>query len=102
MLWLAVHDHLVAHRDDARFLQQVEASPYDEVAQARAAEKADDTFAKVLARTSIADHLVDLPRPVLSDLALGPAIRLAASGTSLSRAKLGRVAGACWRAVTPS
>jgi len=99
-LWLAVYDHLVANRADARFLQQVDASPYAEAAQARAAAEADDAFAEALARRSIGNNLVALPRRILGDLAFGLAVRLAASGASVPRDTLVRVADACWRAVS--
>jgi hypothetical protein len=38
--------------------------------------------------------------PVLWELGIAPAVRLAAAGTELTRAQLTATAEACWRAIT--
>jgi AcrR family transcriptional regulator len=103
-LWRAVHDHLDADRDRARFLVQVEASPYAERAHAVALETPDDPLLAAIADSErggeLARRLAPLPLPVLYDLGLGPAVRLAASSVALSPADLDAVAVACWRAIS--
>ncbi len=97
-LWVRVYRHLAAAPDRARFLLQVDVSPYAAEAHDAAVANPDHEFAAAL--DDAADVIVDLPPLVLFDLAIGPAIRLAASGETLSPQDLDRLAGACWRAVT--
>lgn len=99
VLWRNIHRHLAAAPDRARFLLQVEVSPYGPEAhraamgEPAAGDPVTATFADV------AHGLVDLPPLVQFDLAVGPAIRLVASGEELDDAGLDRLARACWRAV---
>jgi hypothetical protein len=53
-----------------------------------------------VALPDFAARLLPLPLDVLYELALSPAVRLAASGIELNEAQLGEVADACWRAVS--
>jgi AcrR family transcriptional regulator len=103
-LWRAVHDHLDADRDRARFLVQVEASPYAAQAHTVALETPDDPLLAAIADSELggelARRLAPLPMLVLYDLGLGPAVRLAASSVALSPADLDAVADACWRAIS--
>lgn len=99
-LWLGYHDFLCTHPEHARFLLQVEHSPYRGPAHAAAlADENDPLLAQVLA-PDLAELLLPLPLDVLYDLALGPALRLVAGGLVLSDDQLEQVAQACWRAVT--
>lgn len=97
-LWLGAHDHLATRPADARFLLQVDASPYRERARGELALHGDPLTEDVTT-SGMRARFVDLPDEVLHDLGLGPAVRLAATG-SLPRRDLPAVAGACWAAVT--
>ena len=44
-------------------------------------------------------HLVELPSEIIYELALAPAVRLAAWGTELDDEQLERVIESCWRAI---
>ncbi|HEV7761605.1 MAG TPA: helix-turn-helix domain-containing protein [Acidimicrobiales bacterium] len=99
-LWRAVHDHLDADRDRARFLVQVEASPYVTQAHTAALEAPDDPLLAAIAGSDLGRRLAPLPMTVLYDLGIGPAVRLAASSTVLPPAELDAVADACWRAIS--
>ena len=95
----AVAKYLRAHPTDARFILQVEDSPYRELAHARALEDGND-LTEALGDPALRARLVDLPDPVLYELGLAPAIRLAARGIELTDDELVTVADACWRAVS--
>lgn len=99
-LWSAALDHLLDHPDDARFLQQVDASPYAPDAQARALGVDDDPLLVEARRPDTAALLIPLPLEVVYDLGLGPAVRQAASGTPLDEPLRAILARACWRAIT--
>jgi len=96
--WHRVYAHLVERPERARFLLQLEASPY-----ANAVHQIDDEVAGVWSAMigEFGEILVELPPDVLYDLALGPAVTLAASaGGSATDATLDTVARGCWRAIT--
>ncbi|MGH2720523.1 MAG: TetR/AcrR family transcriptional regulator [Actinomycetota bacterium] len=99
-LWHNVHRHLAGDPDRARFLVQVEWSPYAREAHERALGAADDPLVAEASKPDLAALLAPLQPGVLYDLALGPAVRLVAGGVEIDQAGLDAVAGACWRAVT--
>ncbi len=99
-MWLGIYGHLAADPGEARFLIQVEGSPYAEAAHEAAMARDDDPLMAAAAAPEIADRLERLPLEVLYEIGLAPAVRLAARGPALSRAELERTAGACWRAVS--
>jgi len=99
-LWLAIYRHLAAEPDRARFLVQVESSPYAQPAHAQGLATQDDTLMAAAAAPDLAERLAPLPAEVLFDLGIAPAVRLVASGRPLDDAALEAVAEACWRAVT--
>lgn len=99
-LWTAALEHLLDHPEDARFLQQVEASPYALDAHAGAMAVEDDPLMAEVARADMAAVLAPLPLEVLWDLGLGPAVRQAASGRPLAPEDRVVLARACWRAVS--
>lgn len=99
-LWHGILRHVEADPDRARFLLQVDSSPYADRAHDLALAADDDPLLVEAARSDLGDLLVDLPLAVLYDLAVGPALRLAAAGRSISDAERARLAEACWRAVT--
>jgi AcrR family transcriptional regulator len=98
-IWLAMYRHLTANPDHARFLLQVDHSPYRGDAHA-AAIAAGDPLAAHAATPAFAARLLPLPLEVIYELGLSPAVRLAASGTELTGEQLKEVAAACWRAIS--
>lgn len=99
-MWHGIHRYLSADPDRARFLIQVDGSPYAKTAHARAMAAADDPIAAEAGRADLAARLASLPVQVLYDLGFGPAVRLAAAGEPLDADALDALAQACWRAVT--
>lgn len=98
--WQAVYDHLSSNVDDARFLAQVEASPYLRMAHRALISQGDDPFMAAARTARVQELLVPLPETVMWELGLAPAVRLAASGEPLSTPQRALAAGACWRAIT--
>ena len=100
VLWANIHRFLLAEPERARFLLQVDVSPYAATAhQAYLDHHPDDPMAAVVEASAAV--LVDLPPLVLFDLAIGPVIRLVAAGTDdLDAGAVDRLAGSCWRAIT--
>ncbi len=99
-IWLGVYRHLVAEPDRARFLLQVDASPYGRQAHSEAMSRDDDALMALAASSRIADRLVPLPIEVLYELGLAPAVRLAAAGLEPEEAELELIAARCWRAIS--
>ncbi len=98
-IWVATYRHLAANRDHARFLLQVDSSPFRAAAH-EAAVAGGDALLEQASTPDIAAQLEALPLEVIYELGLGPAVRLAASETQLGDAELERVAEACWRAIS--
>jgi AcrR family transcriptional regulator len=98
-MWLATYRHLKANPDHARFLLQVDHSPYRTAAH-QAAIAAGDPLAVHAAMPDTAARLLPLPLEVIYELGLSPAVRLAAGGTKLTDEQLDEIAGACWRAIS--
>jgi TetR/AcrR family transcriptional repressor of multidrug resistance operon len=97
-VWHNVYRHLEADPPRARYLLQVESSPYSQRAHELAMRR-DDPL--VEASATMAQHTVDLPPLVVWGLGFGPAVRLSADPqTVLDEAQLERLAEACWRAVS--
>ncbi len=99
-MWLGVYRHLAADPEEARFLIQVEGSPYGVAAHEASLAREDDPLVLAAAEPDIAGRLERLPLEVLYELGLAPAVRLAARELELSSAELRRAARACWRAVS--
>ncbi len=99
-LWSAALDHLLDHPEDARFLQQADASPYAAEVHALGLQDVDDPLVAEATRPDLAGLLAPLPLEVLYDLALGPVVRQAASGIPLHEPERTVLARACWRAIT--
>ena len=98
-IWLATYRHLKANPGHARFLLQVDHSPYRSAAH-QAAIAGGDPLAAQAAMPDVAARLLPLPLEVIYELGLSPAVRLAAGGTSLTGEQLDEIAGACWRAIS--
>lgn len=99
-LWLACYKHLKANPDHARFLLQVEHSPYRGPAHEAILAGENDPLVAQAALPDLAARLLPLPLDVLYELSFSPAVRLAASGIELTPAQLDEIADACWRAVS--
>ena len=96
-IWHDAYRHLQADPARARYLTQVEASPYADEAHRRAIERFDPLSA---AAAEMKAYTVDLPLLVVWDLGFGPAIRLAANPErDLDETELDTLARACLRAV---
>jgi AcrR family transcriptional regulator len=95
-IWTQAHEHLRRHPEQARFLVQFEHSSLGAIAHARMADEHDPLTE---ATAELLDSFVPLPPMVLYDLALGPVVRLVASGQTIDDEGLVRLRDACWRAV---
>jgi len=69
MIWHNIFRHLAA--DPARFLLQVDASPYAGVAHAAAGEDGEDPLVAAASASDMAPLLANLPVYVLYNLGLG-------------------------------
>ncbi len=83
----------------ARFLTQLEESPFYEEAHARHATSGD-ALAEAATAEEFAPLLVDLPKEVIYSLSLGVAVRLIAAGARLKDEELDQLVESTWRAVT--
>ena len=98
-IWLASYRHLKANPDHARFLLQVDHSPYRSAAHEALIADSDPLVAQA-AVPDAAAWLLPLPLEVIYELGLSPAVRLAAGETELTEEQLSQIAGACWRAIS--
>ena len=99
-LWLAIYAHMARNIEDARFVIQVEYSPYLERAHAAVLAAGDDPLVAAARTPDLVALLAPLPDQVIWELGVAPAVRLAAAGTPLTKRQLTTVAEACWRAIT--
>ena len=95
----AAYEHLAKEPERARFLTQLEESPYYEEAHARLIQAGDPLLA-IATAPDLGDLLVPLPTEVIYALSLGVAVRLIAAGIQLKTAELELLVAATWRAVT--
>lgn len=95
-IWDQSYEHLRNHPEQARFLVQFEHSSLGAAAHARMADEHDPLTE---ATAPLLDAFVPLPPMVLYDLALGPVVRLVASGQRIDASALAELRDACWRAV---
>jgi len=102
-MWRNVVTHLADDPDRARFLIQVDSSPYAGTAHAEVLADADDPLLAAASAVDMAGVLTNLPPEVLYDLGFGPAVRLAAAraeAPALDDKGRERLVEACWRAIT--
>jgi TetR/AcrR family transcriptional repressor of multidrug resistance operon len=100
--WRTVYRHFSERPDSARFLTQIEESPYFAAAHRLLEEKGEDPLLAEAARPEVAALLVPLPIELLYSLSFGLAVRMAASGTAVDDAGLTTLLDSCWRAITRS
>lgn len=98
-IWRAVYDHLSTDPARARFLSQIEESPYSRRAHELVMAEGD-RLSEEASRSDMVSLLVPLPFDILFSLGLGPAIRLVASGIELSDGELETLIDSCWKAIT--
>lgn len=98
-MWNAIRDHLAVDPERARFLVQVDASPYAAAAHAAASADEESELMKAVG-ADMAELFADLPPMVLYDLSIGPIVRLVSRGDALNEKEWERLADACWRAIT--
>ncbi len=98
-MWLAVHRWLRDQSERARFLLQVDASPYAALALEASAD-GEQTLTDQASMAAMRTLLRPLPAPVLYDLAFGPLLRVVAAERVLTDAEIDELAEACWRSVT--
>ena len=98
-MWLATYRYLIAQPERARFLSQLEESPYYESAH-RKLEERGDKLLEVAASGDFAAVLLPLPIEVVYLLTIGVAVRLVAAGIKLSDEDLESVVTSTFRAVT--
>ena len=95
----AAYRFLVDEPACARFLTQLEESPYYQEAHARLVASGDP-LGELARSDAFADVVIDLPPPVIYSLSLGVAVRLVAAGIRLQDQEIDRLVEATWRAVT--
>lgn len=83
----------------ARFLTQLEESPFYEKAHSRLVA-AGDPLGEIARSEDLVDLLVPLPYEVIYTLSLGVAVRLIAAGVQLKPKEVELLVEATWRAVT--
>ncbi|MEZ5095646.1 MAG: TetR family transcriptional regulator [Nocardioides sp.] len=96
---LRAWEHLSAEPARARFLSQLEESPYYEEAHARLLA-AGDPLAELARADELTALLVALPETVIYALSFGAAVRLIAAGVRLEPDELELLVRATWTAVT--
>jgi len=95
----AAYDYLVDEPERARFLTQLEESPYYKEAHNRLMAMGDPLYEAARAE-EMAGLLVPLPTEVIYALSFGVAVRLIAAGVRLKPEEVDLLVDATWRAVT--
>lgn len=100
-IWVALYRYFDANPDEARFLIQVEGSPYAGVAHTAAIARPDDPLMQMASAPDLAARLLPFSPEVLYELGLAPAAKLAArEDVRLDDDQLEAIAESCWRAVS--
>jgi AcrR family transcriptional regulator len=98
--WRAVHQHFLAHPECARFLAQIEESPYFPTAFRLLQDEGGDPLLAEATRPEIVDLLVPLPIELIYSLSFALPIRLAATGTEMDDAGIRTLIDSSWKAIT--
>ena len=99
-LWRAIYLHFMDKPDQAKFLVQIESSPYLEKARAYARSEEKGALTRIVETDDMARSLAPLDPSILYELGIAPAVRLASSGVELRGEQLATTASACWRAIS--
>lgn len=99
-VWLAIHNHFSENPDQARFLIQIESSPYLGKARNRIQTEGKGALSRIVETSDMAAELAPLSPTVLYELGVAPAIRLAALENELDETGTLGAAIGCWRAIT--
>lgn len=97
-LWTATYDHLTDEPARARFLTQMEESPFYAEAHRQLLERGD-RLVEMATSEDLIELLVPLPLDVIYVLTLGVAVRLVAGGIRLGTEEVEMLVAATWRAV---
>jgi TetR/AcrR family transcriptional repressor of multidrug resistance operon len=100
-LMRTVYAFLAEEPSRARFLTQLEESPFYEEARARLDDEGN-ALHDMADDPELAELLVDLPLDVINTLSFGAAVRLAAAGIQLKPEEVNQFVEATWRAITKS
>lgn len=98
-LLTVAYRHLSDQPKRARFLTQLEESPYYEEAHSRLMATGDPLY-EIAGAEEMVELLVPLPGDVIYALSLGVAVRLIAAGVLLKPEEVDLLVEATWRAVT--
>jgi AcrR family transcriptional regulator len=98
-MWLAIYRHLAREPERARFLTQLEESPFYAIARQMLLEQGDK-IVDIAAGEEFARIMVPLPLDVVHLLTFGVAVRLVAAGLELTDEELETVVAATRRAAT--
>lgn len=96
----ATYRHVTQSPQRARFLAQIEGSPYREEAHRRFLERGDRLVGVLV--PLLQGRLVPLPPDVIWSMSLGLVIQLVASGVTLKDEELEALVDATWRGITLS
>lgn len=94
-----VYEHLTAEPERARFLTQMEESPFHGAAHERLIEQGD-RLAEEAMRPDLVEALVELPAQLIYLMSLGVVVRLVAAGSTLSSDEIDTLVASTWRAIT--
>ncbi len=94
----ATYRHMVELPERAKFLTQIEGSPYRAEAHVRFMERGDALVEALY--PLVADRLRPLPVEVISAMSLGLVVQLVASGIELTDPELDELVEATWCAIT--
>lgn len=94
----AAYEYLAEEPERARFLTQLEESPYYEEAHSRLIAVGDPLY-EAAGSEEFANLLVPLPPEVIYALSFGVAVRLIAAGVQLKSEEVDLLVNATWRAV---
>ena len=97
-LWTGIYRYLQGEPERARFLTQLEESPFYENAYRMLMEQGDPLIDEG-ARADMEGLLVELPMAAIHVLSVGTAVRLVSAGIDLTDVEVETFANATWRAI---
>jgi TetR/AcrR family transcriptional repressor of multidrug resistance operon len=97
--WRAVHRHFRNRPECAKFLTQIEESPYFAPAFQLLQETGGDPLLAEAMRPDVAELLVQLPLELIYSLTFAIPIRMAAAGIEIDDSSIATLIEASWRAI---